>query len=651
MPRLCKCLLLFVGATALCALSPLIIYADQTAAPAGGLLLGHAVDGVTNRPVPGAVVTLTMAGAASPAAAKTLPVAADADGRFFFRDLPKGQYQLSAAALGYGRNNAFGARRPGGAAQVIDLAAGEKLNDITILMWHPAEINGIVLDDAGEPWPNAQVAALPVGTSWGSVAFGAANGDITDDRGAFRIAGLLPGQYVVGTVSPITTTPSSVKEAVDRANGNPEAMAFLTQSVRGSGGLSIAEAGLQVGDVVVAPLSTNGAVVAQAADGTIVVSRTTFYTDVATPKDATRVTVAAGEVRAGVQLQPRLAPTTVVSGVLSGPRGPLAHFGVRLMAAGFEGVQREDGFSAAMTLTDARGAFSFLGVPAGSYVLKANWFPTPITAYTMAATLEGAGGVITNTTTTTTLAAPAGSLGEQVYFANLSIVVSDRPIRDLTINLREAPKATGRIRFEGTTPQPSADQLARAALTFETLDTRPTGFRPSPKAVIDAADAFRVEGLIPARYVVNVSGLAGWTLKAVSWKAHDISDQPVTIESEDLAEVEVTLTDQPAALSGVVRDGAGAPDPTADVLVFSAEDGKRASQRRQVIARVSRTGEFSVRGLPPGEYFVVAMDDKLTADWPSPTFLDALARQATRVSIDSGGVRSVDLRALTAVIR
>ena len=627
--------------------------ADQATPPVSenaGLVLGHVVDGTTNRAVPGAVVSIAMTGGGAGAAFKTLPVAADSDGRFFFRDLPKGQFQLTATAMGYAQTNAAGARRPGGTSQAIELVAGQKLNDVTIAMWRPAEINGVILDDAGEPWPNAQVAAMPVNTAWGQVAFGPARGDTSDDRGFFRITGLSPGRYVVFAASTVTTAPTSFKEQVAQALGNSMAAAALTQSVRGSGALFSAESGILVGDVVVAPVETNSALLLQSSDGSIAVSRTTYYANADTPKGAARVELAAGEVRSGVQLQAQMAATTAVSGTLVGPKGPLAHFGVRLMPAGLDGVLREDGFWASMTLTDARGVFLFAAVPPGSYVLKATWFPTPMTVFTQSVTLEGAGGVITSSATGTTVAAPAGTLGDHTYFASQPITVGDRPIRDLAVTLREAPKAGGRIRFEGTTPPPTAEQLARGAMTFDMIDTRPMGFRPSPKAVIDPSASFQVEGLIPSRYAVTVTGFAGWTLKSALVKGRDISDEPFLVSGDDIADIEVTLTDQPASIAGVVRDASGAPDASADVMVFSADDAKRSSPRRQTLVRASRAGTYAVNGLPPGDYYVAAVDDRLTAEWPSPSFLEALARVATRVSTD-GGARTLDLRTIVGGVR
>jgi hypothetical protein len=191
--------------------------------------------------------------------------------------------------------------------------------------------------------------------------------------------------------------------------------------------------------------------------------------------------------------------------------------------------------------------------------------------------------------------------------------------------------------------------VARGAITFDMIDTRPTGFRPSPKAVIDPSGSFQVEGLIPSRYVVSATGFAGWTLKSALVKGRDISDEPFLV-SDDIADIEVVLTDQPASIAGVVRDASGAPDSSADVMVFSADDAKRSSPRRQTMVRVSRAGTYAVNGLPPGDYYVAALDDRLTAEWPSPSFLEALTRVATRVSTD-GGARTLDLRTIVGGVR
>jgi hypothetical protein len=321
------------------------------------------------------------------------------------------------------------------------------------------------------------------------------------------------------------------------------------------------------------------------------------------------------------------------------------------MPAGVEGVQREEGFWAGQALTDSRGAFTFLGVPTGSYMLKATWFPTPVTVFTPATTIESGGIVVSSTATQSTIPESAGGLGDHVYFASMPITVGDRPMRNLSVTLREASKLSGQIRFEGTKAAPAGDQLTRGAITLEPLDTRPSGFHPSPKAVIDATGRFKVEGLIPSRYVLNASGFPGWTLKSATAKARDISDESLVVSEEDVADVEVTFTDQAASIAGTVRDANGSTDASADVLVFAAEEEKRSSPRRQQLVRASRNGVYSIGGLPPGDYFIAAVDDRLTGEWPDPSFMNVLARFATRVAIADGGARTVDLRTISATIK
>src|SRR6185503_9019666 len=70
--------------------------------PRTGMIVGQVVDAATGAPVGEAVVRLTMP--KYPESLPTTPkgrVMADGDGRFFFTDLPAGEYYMQATKDGY----------------------------------------------------------------------------------------------------------------------------------------------------------------------------------------------------------------------------------------------------------------------------------------------------------------------------------------------------------------------------------------------------------------------------------------------------------------------------------------------------------------------------------------------------------------------
>src|SRR5262245_2821128 len=79
-----------------------------------GLIFGQAVDAGSSRPVGGALVTLSLSGTTP------LRALADGQGRFAFRDLPKGRYNLSATKAGY-VDGAYGRMRPAGPTLPLEL--------------------------------------------------------------------------------------------------------------------------------------------------------------------------------------------------------------------------------------------------------------------------------------------------------------------------------------------------------------------------------------------------------------------------------------------------------------------------------------------------------------------------------------------------
>ena len=66
--------------------------------------------------------------------------------------------------------------------------------------------------------------------------------------------------------------------------------------------------------------------------------------------------------------------------------------------------------------------------------------------------------------------------------------------------------------------------------------------------------------------------------------------------------------------------------------------------RRLRSALADVKGQFGVSSLPPGDYYVVAVQEEPPGDWRDPASLDALARIATQITIPEGEHKTIDLR-------
>jgi hypothetical protein len=121
----------------------------------------------------------------------------DADGRFELRDLPAGQWQLTASKPGF-VSQRLGQRRPFETVAPVDLQDGQQLANANFALARGSAITGRLFDDFGDPVANARVQVLRSQMIEGRrrlVQTG--TGDETDDTGAFRLYGLAPGDYYV----------------------------------------------------------------------------------------------------------------------------------------------------------------------------------------------------------------------------------------------------------------------------------------------------------------------------------------------------------------------------------------------------------------------------------------------------------------------
>ena len=130
----------------------------------------------------------------------------DAEGRFEFKELPAGRFTLNASKSGY-VNVQYGQTRPFESGRPIELADKQVLGKADIGMPRGGVISGRIVDEFGEPLPDAVVSAMRQSWSNGRRRLLPTGRTAqTNDLGQFRMYGLPPGEYYVSRDACATPT-------------------------------------------------------------------------------------------------------------------------------------------------------------------------------------------------------------------------------------------------------------------------------------------------------------------------------------------------------------------------------------------------------------------------------------------------------------
>jgi hypothetical protein len=134
-------------------------------------------------------------------------------------------------------------------------------------------------------------------------------------------------------------------------------------------------------------------------------------------------------------------------------------------------------------------------------------------------------------------------------------------------------------------------------------------------------------------------------IKSVTAGSQDFTHRP--IDPSGLppgVEVVVTMTDELPEIAGVLRT-TDTSTSRAAVIAFPIERGQWRrygfTPTRIKSVLVDSDGSFRLRGIPAGEYFVVAVDGSQIDAWNDPAFLDKAAAVAARVTIGWGETKQI----------
>jgi hypothetical protein len=603
----------------------------------GGIVAGQVMDGTSARPLASAVVTLTAttppapAAAGAPARPRAVSAVTNADGRFVFRDVPSGTYTLTST-LGNHAPGAYGRRRPGGPSFPLSVSADTRLTTAVLEMWRLASISGVIRDDRGEPVTGPYVTALRRTFTGGrlELTYAGGSGDGADDRGHYRINGLMPGNYVVavrgGTQSVAVSAIDGYHAAV--ASGT---VAPLAREFPYSGVIQLADAGLIIDGWQVS-VSSGQLPPMPGPDGTVLLHPPVYFPNASDPSDATVLTLGPGDDRTSIDLTLPLMRGVHVSGTVTGPTGPAVFSGVRLVPS-TAGTLFFDA-PVAYTNTDHAGRFRFHGVTPGTYVVRAyRVIPTGPTFAFIPRPPGAPPGVDVETVPPPENAGPS-------MFAEVPVTVGSQHVDGIAVVLQPGARISGRVLFDGPTA-PAAAQLQRVTLALKPLN----GALPiastqgAPVARVGADGRFSSTEYPPGRYHVDITPPAGWTVASIRSGQDDLLGRAITLDTRDVTDVVVTFTDRATTLSGTVRaaDPGHGAESTILVVPANLEDwlATGMSPLRTATFDVPASGAYRLPITVPGDYVIVALTPELTISM-EPEFLKRATPSGVRVTIAAG---------------
>ena len=516
----------------------------------------------------------------------------DDQGVYDITELPAGRYTVTVSKSGF-VSLAYGQRRPLQSGTPLQLLDNQQLKGVDFRLPRGSVIAGTIVDEVGDPMPGVTVRVMRYQYLQGDRRLAPAGGGQTDDKGQFRVWGLMPGEYYVNAIARNFNIGNFAGRGGPGGFGGPGGPGGFA----GPGGPGGGRSGF----------GGRGGFGPPADDEEQLAYAPTYYPGVAAMAEAKPITVELSQEVLDINFGMQLVRAARISGRVTNPDGTETTSGNVNLTSDGATTRGQIGGNFASRI-DWDGSFSIANVPPGRYILRAR-----------------------------------GMDSEVPQFAAQPLTVNGQDVDDVTIVLVPGARFSGTVSFlPGSTPAPD---ITGVRITAPATDQ--DSFGPQQNARVDREGHFTLDGVAAGNHLIRPNGnMRGWALKSVTIDGRDVTDTPIAVRSgQTISDVAIVFTDKVAEINGTITDSQGTPVPDFTVLAFSTDPSLWRPQSRQIVtARPDQTGKFRIRGLPPGDYYLATVDPAQQGEWFEPTYLDEHRVGASRITLSEGDVKTHDFR-------
>ena len=328
-----------------------------------------------------------------------------------------------------------------------------------------------------------------------------------------------------------------------------------------------------------------------------------YYPGTTDPAAATPVPLGPGDVAQGIDLQLTRTQTVRISGRVVNPTGMTnRHVMVELRPRQSPGGAVRNTASA----RNSDGYFEIRGVAPGSYMLAAALF-----------------------------------VDRTLYSARTSIEVGTHSIEGVQLQLAPGGEVRGVVRMEGDAP------LMNLRVSLISREEGLSSSGPPQGVAVKQDGSFVIPNVSADYFTLHLRELPeGYFVKQILLGDRDVTYQGLDLSQGTAAAVQIRVSAQGGEISGAVTDEKGTPLAEAQVALVPEGD-RRGVMELYRTATTMEGGSYVLRGVPPGDYRLFAVQQADPAAWMDPEFLAPLETRGEKVSLSGEGAR--EMRQLKAL--
>ena len=229
--------------------------------------------------------------------------------------------------------------------------------------------------------------------------------------------------------------------------------------------------------------------------------------------------------------------------------------------------------------------------------------------------------------------------------ATMKLAVGAEDIRDVRLVASPPSTISGRIVIDPA--QAASMPVTTFSVTTYPVDPPVRVYISAPPVRVAEDLTFELTPPSIGRHVISIINLpTGWSVRSLRVNNIDVTDEGIEMKpNERVSGVEVELTNKATTISGIVKDGRGGPAKECWTLVFPVDSKRWKPNSRYMRAwRAAEDGRFRAAGLPPSDYYIIALDKMEPGQNNDPEFLERIRPRATSFSLGEGETKTLELK-------